>query len=157
NISQNQIRFEQPDLLQSFVRVAGLAANGHVRLVGNQLSQPLPHHGMVVHNEKADRGGAGRFGGFHWVVRLARFWRKQRTLVPPSARACTSSAAPMIPARYCMVRKPMPAPDGRAVLKPIPLSPMARRLWPLVSVRLIWTTLALPCLMALVTASWAMR
>ena len=87
---EHEIGFQFSDGVQRLTGFLRLAANRQVRLFGDELSQSLTHHGMVIN----DKDALYIFSGSH-----ESFLNEQVTIVPfPLARRM-SSEPPTMPAR----------------------------------------------------------
>src|SRR6185503_4817362 len=83
--------------------------------------------------------------------------QEQIIVTPPSALFWIASDAPMIPARYCIIRSPMPRGSGSTSGRPLPQSSICRITISLFSTRVTCTFFDLPCLTELEMPSCATR
>src|ERR1700733_9838190 len=87
-------------------RVFGLSADGQVRLLVDQVGQPLPNERVVVNQQNLCLG--------HGTVQV--------TTVPPVTPRATANFPANMLARWFMIRKPIPLPGGSDSGKPTPSS-----------------------------------
>src|SRR5207245_6854303 len=116
-----------------------LAAHSQIRLLIDQVGQPFPHQGVIVHEEHP--GPSVRVHG----LRIS-----QMTVVPPEGSARTSNVPPMTAARWAMMRSPIPWPRDSGFAMPTPLSCTVSRTLSGAPSRRITIRRARPCLIAFV-------
>src|SRR5690349_20974064 len=129
DVGDDKIRSARADGGHRLLGVLGFGGDRKIRLVVDQGGESLTHHGMIVHDENRGLGGVGfPFCGAHGRSAALAAWccTEQMTLVPALALRCTTSEPPMTPARYCMMRSPMPRSAGRVCGNPTPSSTIAR-------------------------------
>src|SRR6266850_475943 len=139
----------QGDQLECLCPRFSFAADNKVGLGLDHLGEPLPYHGMIVHDQDAMLCQLGAHDAFAWIL--------QMTLVPPHSRRSISSLPPTIRARYCMVCNPIPVKLSNSAGIPIPLSDTLRVTAPPTRCNPMTMCVARECRTALVTASCAMR
>ena len=113
-VDNRDIRVRCDHARQGLGRGLRLAAHDEVGLVLDQIRQELADEWMVVDDEDAAsrifQGKGGRVGSIH---KFQGADRRQRTRVPPLAGVSIVNWAPIMAARWAMMRRPMPGPGRR--------------------------------------------
>src|ERR1044071_2023255 len=155
DIHNREIGLRRIDKPHGLWRIARFATDLEILLWVDELSNSLAHHRVIVHKEHALfasdwlRFGCHRLDAVMGLGRGAATSTEQVTDVPPSGARWTASAPPMIEARYCMMRRPIPL-CGRTIFGiPTPSSLMRSVTCPSALRRFMTMNFDLPCLTAL--------